>query len=285
MCTRSTVGGNISAEFNIQTRPTAITGGNYGIVGDNGQIIKVEDNSSIVNETNNTYWNPATGNTSTITDWTFDYSDRSYNLTLDGGTTSTVTYGDENITIQEGDTSYTIYYVTNTTTPTDPDTPPAPHVHDFQPSGSVPATCTQPGQTTYSCTCGETKTEPIPALDHDWQVKQQINTEYDDTGQLIQAGYTVYECSRCHEQYKAEDGTGPPSVIPGTETFLEKVGSALANVRAMLAYFKDELIGSFSGFTDFLCAVFPFVPDEFWVIGELGLFLLFAVLIIRKAMS
>lgn len=42
--------------YNINTRPTSITGGNYGIVGDNGQITKVEDNSTIVNETNNTFY-------------------------------------------------------------------------------------------------------------------------------------------------------------------------------------------------------------------------------------
>lgn len=43
--------------YNINTRPTSITGGNYGIIGDNGQIIQVTDNSSIVNEVTNTSLN------------------------------------------------------------------------------------------------------------------------------------------------------------------------------------------------------------------------------------
>ena len=210
---------SLSADtYNINTRPTSITGGNYGIVGDNGQITKVEDNSTIINETNNTYYNPATGQTAPVTDWTYDYSTRTYTLTLEGDKTSTVTYGDENITITEttvnnsGDTitnNYTIYYVIGDT---GTENPPAPHVHDFQPSGTVPASCTQPGQTSYACSCGETKTEAIPALGHDWQIKQTVTTEYDDTGQLTQEGYTIYECTRCKEQYKAASGAGPPSV-------------------------------------------------------------------------
>ena len=47
-----------SDTYNTNTRPTSITGGNYGIVGDNGQITKVEDNSTIINETNNTFYTP-----------------------------------------------------------------------------------------------------------------------------------------------------------------------------------------------------------------------------------
>lgn len=56
-------GTDLGNTYNINSRPTSITG-DYGIIGDNGQIIKVEDNSTIINETNNTYYNPVTGTTS-----------------------------------------------------------------------------------------------------------------------------------------------------------------------------------------------------------------------------
>lgn len=79
------------------TRPTSITG-NYGIIGDNGQITQVTDNSSIVNETTNQFFNPATGESATISDWSYNYEDRSYTVTTETGDTVTVTYGDENIT-------------------------------------------------------------------------------------------------------------------------------------------------------------------------------------------
>lgn len=203
--------------YNINTRPTSITGGNYGIVGDNNQITKVEDNSSIVNETNNTYYNPATGQTAPITNWSYDYSDRSYKLTLDGGKTSNVTYGDENITIVEttvnesGDTitnNYTIYYLIDGG---GSENPPAPCEHTWTETSSTPATCIMPGSKLLTCSkCQQTRKEAIPALGHDWQVKQTVATEYDESGQLVQEGYIIYECSRCHEQYKAASGTSPP---------------------------------------------------------------------------
>ncbi|WP_204791538.1 hypothetical protein, partial [Oscillibacter sp. CU971] len=115
---------SLSADtYNTTTRPTSITGGALGIadVDANGQLTgsytKVEDNSTIINETNNTFYNPATGQTVPIVNWNYDYSDRSYKVTLESGDTATITYGDENITISqitttEGDTitnNYTIF--------------------------------------------------------------------------------------------------------------------------------------------------------------------------------
>lgn len=192
--------------YNINTRPTSITGGNYGIVGDNGQITKVEDNSTIVNETNNTYYNPATGQTVPITGWSYDYSDRSYKVTLESGDTATITYGDEYITIKEGDTIYNVYYLIDGSGSENPSC-----VHDWQETSTTPATCTMPGSKLSTCSkCQQTKKETIPALGHDWQVKKTVTTEYDDTGQLVREGYIIYECSRCHEQYKAASGTSPP---------------------------------------------------------------------------
>ena len=225
-----------SDTYNTTTRPTSITGGNYGIVGDNGQITKVEDNSTIVNETNNTFYNPATGTTVPIVNWSYDYSDRSYKVTLESGDTATITYGDENITISqitttEGDTitnNYTIYYLVDGSGSATP-----PCVHDWQETNTTPATCTVPGSKLSTCSkCQQTKKDPFPALGHDWQVKQTVTTEYDDTGQLIQQGYTIFECSRCHEQYKSSNGTIPPGgsgTDPGDEE--ETIWDKLGNLR------------------------------------------------------
>ncbi len=191
--------------YNINSRPTSITG-DYGIIGDNGQIIKVEGNT-IVNETDNTVYNPVTNTTSNVTDWQYDYSTRTYNLTLDNGTTSTVTYGDENVTIVEGDTTYNVYYlVEDTSTDT-----PAPCNHSWTETSATPATCTVPGSRLLTCSlCNETKTEAIPAPGHSWVIRQTVNTEYDDTGNKTQEGYTIFECSVCGEQYKSTDGAAPP---------------------------------------------------------------------------
>ena len=303
--------------YNINTRPTSITGGNYGIVGDNGQITKVEDNSTIINETNNTFYNPATGTTVPIVNWSYDYSDRSYKVTLESGDTATITYGDENITISqitttEGDTitnNYTIYYLVDGS---GSENPPSTCVHDWQETNTTPATCTVPGSKLSTCSkCQQTKKDPIPALGHDWQVKQTVTTEYDDTGQLTQQGYTIFECSRCHEQYKSPDGTIPPGGGSGTdpggdegETIWDKLGNLIgaigsgviglieaalgkvldaliALVEGMMERLKtvveavlsifDELPKLFGGFLDFLVAVFPFLPPELMTILTFGI--------------
>ena len=302
--------------YNINTRPTSITGGNYGIVGDNGQITKVEDNSTIINETNNTFYNPATGTTVPIVNWSYDYSDRSYKVTLESGDTATITYGDENITISqitttEGDTitnNYTIYYLVDGS---GSENPPSTCVHDWQETNTTPATCTVPGSKLSTCSkCQQTKKDPLPALGHDWQVKQTVTTEYDDTGQLTQEGYTIFECSRCHEQYKSSDGTIPPGGGSGTdpgdegETIWDKLGNLvgaigsgviglieatlgkvldalIALVEGMMERLKtvveavlsifDELPKLFGGFLDFLVAVFPFLPPELMTILTFGI--------------
>lgn len=202
--------------YNINSRPTSITG-DYGIIGDNGQIIKVEGDK-IVNETNNTYYNPATGETTTITDWSYNYEDRSYTVTTESGDTVTITYGDENVTIQEGDTIYNVYYLVNGSGSEGPgpDVPPACN-HQWTETSTTPATCTVPGFRLLTCSlCNETKTETIPAPGHKWTIKQEVKNEYDENGNQTQEGYIIWECSVCGEQQKTTDGTAPPGGGSGT---------------------------------------------------------------------
>lgn len=274
--------------YNINTRPTSITGGNYGIVGDNGQITKVENNSTIINETNNTFYNPATGTTVPIVNWSYDYSDRSYKVTLESGDTATITYGDENITISqitttEGDTitnNYTIYYLVDGSGSV---TPPCDHA--WTETNTTPATCTVPGSKLSTCSkCQQTKKDPLPALGHDWQVKQTVTTEYDDTGQLVQQGYTIFECSRCHEQYKSPDGTIPPGGGSGTDPggeeedegflswLLGKLGELLGTIGdGILNLLQTALDKIFGGLIDLVNSLFENLAklvDLFGTVGE-----------------
>ena len=68
---------------------------------------------------------------------------------------------------------------------------------------STPATCTETGVMTYTCTlCGETKEETIPATGHLW------GSGVVHAATCTEGGYTEYECSVCHE-IKHEDETDP----------------------------------------------------------------------------
>ena len=277
--------------YSINTRPTTITGGNYGIVGDNGTINTVTNNSQIVNETNNTYYNPATGQTSTITDWSYNYEDRSYTLTLGSGDTTTVTYGDENITITEnnvveGDTivnNYTIYYMIDGSGGGES------HVHEWYQTGEQQGNCVTPAQRTYTCAvCGEQYTETDPVLGHSWRIIQTVSTKYDEYGSLLQEGYIIYECERCGEQYKATNNTGPPpsgadstgqpdgdidddGLIEWLSGLVKSLSDNLSGVVGLLRRFFEEIPKLFGGFLDFLSAMFPFLPDEIMLLLTFGI--------------
>lgn len=208
----SAVDTSAGGQYSVTTRPTSITGGNYGIIGDDGEITTITNNNQIINETNNTYYNPATGESKPIVDWSYDYGDRTYNVTLEGGDTVQVTYGDEQITINQGDTVYNIYYIIDGSGSGDNPSPaPTACPHEWYKTGERQATCLVPAQRTYTCSiCGEQKTETDPVLGHSWHVIQTVTTQYDENGNMTQEGYTIYECERCGEQYKSTNNTGPP---------------------------------------------------------------------------
>ena len=311
--------------YGINSRPTTITGGNLGIVGDNGQITTINNNQQIINETNNTYYNPATGQTSTITDWSYNYDGRIYTITLDTGDTVNVEYGDENITItentiNEGDTivnNYTIYYIIDgggeNPGPGPSGSPdPGPTVsvcpHIWKEVNRTEPGCTSPGTAQYICSqCGETKAETLKATGHTWQVLRTVQTAYDDEGNMIQQGYTIYQCAVCSEQYKDDQGTGPPggggstgedketiwdkianffgSIVDGIagifEAILGKLLDALTALSEMLMgkvkdvvevvlSVLDEVPKLFDGFLNFLGVVFPFIPAEITLLLTFG---------------
>ena len=97
--------------YNINTRVTSIQGDYYYV--EDGDVNIIE-NQTIVNETNNTVFNPVTNITYDMSGWQYDYSTRTYNITTNEGDTVTVNYGDEYVTINEGGNTYNInYYIDN----------------------------------------------------------------------------------------------------------------------------------------------------------------------------
>ncbi|MBQ7255861.1 MAG: hypothetical protein IJS31_06440 [Oscillospiraceae bacterium] len=78
-------------------------------------------------------------------------------------------------------------------------TVPAPHVHSYTASVTTAATCETAGVMTYTCSCGDSYTEPIAALGHDWDegvvTKQPTKTEQ---------GEMTYTCKRDATHTKTE---------------------------------------------------------------------------------
>ena len=223
--------------------------GLYGYVQD-GQLYQ-STVGSIYNETTNVYQNPVTGETSDVSSWNYDYSDRSYTLTTDEGDEITVTYGDSAVTINEGGATYNVYYLmeetedvqealesycdhdyasTVTTAPTCTASgvrtytcskcgvsyaqAVPPTGHNYQSAVTMAPTCVNTGVRTFTCSeCGDSYAVSIAATGHTWETVRSVPTMYDnDTGQLVQQGYTLYECSVCHEQYRIDADSGGSSL-------------------------------------------------------------------------
>ena len=187
----------------------------------------------------------------------------------------------------------------------DPDT----CTHDWEVTGGTQPTCALSGNAEYTCSkCGKTKTETISKLPHNWEVKQTVQTSYDESGEIITQGFTIYRCTSCGEEYKDSDGSGPPggssSGGEGGGSLLDKLGELLGAgaggflklVAAFLGGILDGLISLvnviveklgeviaavnkiftevpqlFSGFLAFLSAIFPFLPAEIMLLLTFGL--------------
>ena len=76
--------------------------------------------------------------------------------------------------------------------------PPLSHEHVWDGGVETKApTCTEAGEMTYTCSCGETRVETIPAKGHSYTVSVYYNEDY------TKVIYT-YTCSACGDSYKEE---------------------------------------------------------------------------------
>lgn len=184
--------------------------------------------------------------------------------------------------------------------------------HEWEETDRTEPTCILAGSAEYVCSkCEKTKTETLPKLGHTWEVKQSVQTSYDETGNIQTQGFTIYRCSVCGEEYKDTDGTGPPGTPSGGdgsgeegETIWDKLGNLLgsglggilkmaeavigglldalislvdmltgklADVVAAVMRIFEEVPQLFTGFLGFLSAVFPFMPPEIMLLLTFGI--------------
>ena len=229
------------AGTNSSSRPGSITG-DYGVIGDNNTITNI-GSQVIINESDLTYTNPATGETSSIESWQYAYGSRKYTIVTGDGNTVTVTYGDENVTIVEGDVVYNIYYMVDSSG----ENPACKHSYTH--TVLSPASCKVSGLDQYKCElCGHTYQAATSATGHTWKILRDVNTSYDESGALIQEGYTIYECEICGEQYKSTDGAAPPSGNNGSSGGSSGSGSGSGDSSGGGIFDKiGELLGTLGG--------------------------------------
>lgn len=296
------------------------------------------ENTYIVNEGDNEYYDIVNNVTYDMSSYTYDYSTRSYEVTyVDNNSvtqTTNVTYGDEYITVVNGGNTYNYYYIVTDSgsgeEPGDEDTLSwLEKIYDaivsgfsgliysgtVDPSASptyeskviTEPTCTRKGLTLYTNPAtGDTYTEEIPALGHDWQLVDQIPDELDGEGNVVTAGYDLYRCSRCGEEYKDYDGTGPPGSDGGgtisslvTELFRKlgelggrfidwilSLGSkAIDGLDAITNFFNGmvEDAGELGGgFTDLLTAFWALLPSDLVVCIKFALFFGLMAVFVKK---
>ena len=92
------------------------------------------------------------------------------------------------------------------------DQTPAPaHEHQYSANLTTNPTCTEEGVMTYTCSCGDSYTEPYPKLEH--QYEKEVTRE----ATCAEEGETTYTCTLCGDTYtepiaKAEHTPGAAQV-------------------------------------------------------------------------
>lgn len=226
----------INNTYNINTRVNNFQGDYYDNVTNN-----YYNNTTIINETTNNYYDMTTNNYYTMSNWSYDYQSRTYFVTLEDGTTITVQFGDDCLTITNNNVENSYQYViNNNNTPSPNPETPSTCKHNWTETIDVAPTCLEGGHANFTCSlCGETYEQILSAKGHNWTVKEHVNTVYGESGVIVTQGHTLYECSACGEQWYTETATPPPDVSGGS------------NILAWLQEFKtwlgDKLDNLFQG--------------------------------------
>lgn len=226
----------INNTYNINTRVNNFQGDYYDNVTNN-----YYNNTTIINETTNNYYDMTTNNYYTMSNWSYDYQSRTYFVTLEDGTTITVQFGDDCLTITNNNVENSYQYViNNNNTPSPNPETPSTCKHNWTETIDVAPTCLEGGHANFTCSlCGETYEQILSAKGHNWTVKEHVNTVYGENGVIVTQGHTLYECSACGEQWYTETATPPPDVSGGS------------NILAWLQEFKtwlgDKLDNLFQG--------------------------------------
>ena len=129
--------------------------------------------------------------------------------------------------------------------------------HTYVPEVTQAPTCILPGLQVSTCSqCGDSYSEILAALGHDWQCTSHVEAVTDpDTGEVTQSGYDIYTCSRCGDTYNDYAGDGAPSDYGDTSLskiivkLFSKLGTFAGKVISWIIGLFDKM---FSGLNDII---------------------------------
>lgn len=136
--------------------------------------------------------------------------------------------------------------------------------HSWEETSRTDSTCVLPGSVTYTCSkCDASKTESLAKLNHTWEVKQSVQTSYDESGNVLTEGFTIYRCTTCNEEYKDTEGTGPPMVDSSDDA--DSDGNWFSDLMTKIGEFLGTTIG---GLIDLISTVINKVLDSLITLAE-----------------
>ena len=250
--------------------------------GDYTVINNVYENQTIINEGDNIFIDPDTGDEYEIEGWEFDYTTRTYKCTLTDGSLLEVTLGDAYVTVNlNGELEY-YYYATPDEDGGGVSGGDSDCTHDFALAEALEPTCTTGGYEVYVCKlCAATYKDTSFAIGHNYELVETVDpsvsldestlvcpgcnaTEdlsYELTGDetftvtcgscseswtvagSVTAGYDLYRCSNCGDEYKDYTGEG---VIRDDAGYWSWLQTWLQNFKTWLGEKLDALASGFS---------------------------------------
>lgn len=102
------------------------------------------------------------------------------------------------------------------------------HTHSYSSSITKQPTCTATGVRTYTCSCGSSYTETIPAKGHSY--KNQVIAPT-----LTEKGYTLHTCSVCGDSYK-DTYVNPPELNSDGWYYSNTLPSGIATDKYTIEY-------------------------------------------------
>lgn len=155
--------------------------------------------------------------------------------------------------------------------------------HTYSQDMAQEATCGLPGLMVSTCSkCGNSYSEIVSALGHDWKCTEHVEDETDsETGKITKAGYDIYTCTRCGETYEDHSGNGAPADYGDTSiskiivSLFSKLGTLAGKIIGWIVDLFTKILGGindlFTRFTELTAQITSFGGDyPTWLTGFWG---------------